>query len=247
MEAFFQLLLQVYISHVHYFQVRRITLIQELSIITSFFFIVYRMTNFFMPTILRRNPQENLWTVVQRAMWPVILNSLLVYNFIAYMNLSSPQIIKLYEETYKKTVHINFTISLPILVLFLCSCIQVFILFKSKSLKHSRMLKLICIMLCIGMLLFLSFHVYFMYLAIISYSFKALSHYSVIVYLSILALCDLLMACVFAKAVFSISNFSEIWILDKVFILNMHWHGNVAIFLFAIHTIAIFLSVVLSN
>lgn len=245
MEAFFQLLLQVFISHVYYFSIRPISLIQELSIMSSFFFIIYRMTNFLMPKILRRNSQEHIWTVVQRAMWPVILNSLLVYNFIAYMNLSSPQVIKLYEEKYKKTVHINFTISLPLLVLFLCSCIQVFILYKSKSLKYSRMIKLICIMLCIGMLLFLSFHVYFMYLAIISYTFKALSDYSVIVYLSILTLCDLLGAFVFAKAVFSISNFSEIWILDKVFIINMHWHGNVAIFLFVIHTIAIFLSVVL--
>ena len=247
MEAFFQLLLQVYICFVHYFQIRRITLMQELSIVSSFFFIVYRMTNFFMPQILRKNPQEHIWTIIQRAMWPIILNSLIVYNFIAYMNTSSPQLIEVYEKIYHKTVHINFTISLPILVLFLCSCIQVFILYKSKSLKQSRMVKLICIMLCIGMLLFLSLYVYFMYLAIISYSFQDLSHYFVVIYLSIFAFCDLLVACVFARAVFSIKNLSEIWNLDKVFVINMNWHGNIAIFVFVILTIAVFCSTVFSN
>ena len=247
MEAFFQLILQVYICFVHYFQIRRITLMQELSIVLSFFFIVYRMTNFFMPQVLRRNPQEHVWTVIQRAMWPVILNSLIVYNFIAYMNVSSPQTIKVYEKISNKTVPINFTISLPILVLFLCSCMQVFILYKSKSLKQSRMVKLICIMLCIGMLLFLTLYMYFMYLAIISYSFQDLSHYFVVIYLSIFAFCDLLAACIFARAVFSIENLSEIWNLDKVFVINMNWHGNIAIFVFVILTIAVFCSTVFSN
>ena len=247
MEALFQLLLQVYICFVHYYLIRRITLVQELSIVSSFFFIVYRMTNFFMPQILRKNPQEHILTVIQRAIWPIFLNSLIIYNFIAYMNISSPQLIEVYEKIYHKTVHINFTISLPILVLFVCSCIQVFILYKSKSLKQSRMVKLICIMLCIGMLLFLSLYMYFTYLAIISYSFQDLSHYFVVIYLSIFAICDLLVACVFAKAVFSITNLSEIWNLDKVFVINMNWHGNIAIFFLVILTIAVFCSTVFSN
>ena len=235
MEALFQLLLQVYICFVHYFQIRRITLMQELSIVSSFFFIVYRMTNFFMPQILRRNPQEHIWTIIQRAMWPFILNSLIVYNFIAYMNTSS--LTDMYERMLHKTIHTGFIITFPILVFFVCSCIQVFISYKSKSLKQSRMVKLICIMFCIGMLLFVSLYAYFIYLSIISYSFQDWSHYVVVIYLSIFAFCDLLVACVCARAVFSIKNLSEIWNLDKVFVMDMNWHGNVAIFFFAILTI----------
>ena len=125
MESFCQMLLQVYIGHVYYFGKRKISAIQELSLATSYFFIVYQMTNFLKPTTLRKNPHENIWIIIQRALWPIMLNSIIVYNFIAYMNLSSPEVIDFYGRIYNKPVHITYTTSLPILVLYVCSCFQI--------------------------------------------------------------------------------------------------------------------------
>ena len=108
MESFCQMLLQVYIGHVYYFGKRKISAIQELSLATSYFFIVYQMTNFLKPTTLRKNPHENIWIIIQRALWPIMLNSIIVYNFIAYMNLSSPEVIDFYRLSYTDTSQIVY-------------------------------------------------------------------------------------------------------------------------------------------
>lgn len=235
MESFCQLLLQVYIGHFYYFGVRKTSSIQELSLATSYVFIVYQLTIFLKPGILSKN--SHMWLIVQRTLWPVMLNSLIVYNFIAYMNLSSPNVIEFYERISHKTIHIKLKVSLPFLVLFVCSCLQIFIIYKSKSVKHSRIVKLTCIMLSFGMLLFSSFHLYFayfVYLAVITYSVVPLTQIFMIAYLSVLIVCDLLIACVFAKATFNISSVSEIWILDKVYLLSIHRHGNISILLYVL-------------
>ena len=235
------MLLQVYIGHVYYFGKRKISAIQELSLATSYFFIVYQMTNFLKPTTLRKNPHENMWIIIQRALWPIMLNSIIVYNFIAYMNLSSPEVIDFYGRIYNKPVHITYTTSLPILVLYVCSCFQVFIIYKSKSVKHSKIVKFTCVMLTTGMLLFLSFHLYFAYFAYLAVlrtsGSVSLTQKFMLSYLSVLVICDLLVACIFAKATFTISSVSEIWNLDKVFLFNLNRTGNASIVLFLIFTV----------
>ena len=236
MESFCQMLLQVYIGHVYYFGKRKVSAIQELSLATSYFFIVYQMTNFLKPTTLRKNPNENIWIIIQRALWPIVLNSIIVYNFIAYMNLSSPEVIDFYQRIWKKTVHLSSTTTLPILVLYVCSCFQVFIIYKSKSVKHSKIVKFTCVMLTTGMLLFLSFHLYFAYFAYLAVS-VSLTQKFMLSYLSVLVICDLLVACVFAKATFTISSVSEIWNLDKVFLFDLNRTGNASIVLFLTFTV----------
>ena len=239
MESFCQLLLQVYIGHFYYFGVRKTSSIQELSLATSYVFIVYQLTIFLKPGILSKN--SHMWLIVQRTLWPVMLNSLIVYNFIAYMNLSSPEVIDFYGRIYNKPVHITYTTSLPILVLYVCSCFQVFIIYKSKSVKHSKIVKFTCVMLTTGMLLFLSFHLYFAYFAYLAVlrtsGSVSLTQKFMLSYLSVLVICDLLVACIFAKATFTISSVSEIWNLDKVFLFNLNRTGNASIVLFLIFTV----------
>ena len=78
-------------------------------------------------------------------------------------------------------------------------------------------------------------HRYFAYLAVLRTSGSvSLTQKFMLSYLSELIICDLLIACVFAKATFTVSSVSEIWILDKVFLLNLNRTGNASIILFVI-------------